>query len=354
MFSQSQRFLAIALFLLATITSFHQLTTDIVSVTKNKAETRDYNLLSYKTNFTRRYPWFINTRLNLEKVPRGELDGLLSKMPPIMIYFRGKWTNEAIQLPYQIRGGFVFTQLSTTLCQRDDLARANEEQIGTKETRTLHMEAFTTSEQPIELSVDYGLDEEFILNLESKVEISIIPSAPRMFLFEFPPDVEAVAFKFDSSDDNCLVMAVDPRNCQTSTEIDDSIEFGSLSQQVTKKGFLQVEKENFKDNRVYLVLEAQRDASVCQSHKNYTPHDPFKISRSINITAVTPREEVGYMKNGTLTAKKLMNRSEVWEKSLEHNDCLLGHFIFHCWLLLRIRILCILQEVCKDFTVCQI
>ena len=343
MFSQSQRFLAIAFILPVTLTAFYQFTTDIVSLAKNKAETRDYNLLSYEKNFTRRYPWSINTRLNLGKVSMGELDGFLSKMPPIMIYFRGKWTNEAIQLPYQIRGGFVFTQLSTTLCQRDDLARANEEHIDPEETRTLHTEAFTTSEQLIELSVAYGLDEEFILNLDSEVPLSIIPSAPRMFLFEFPEKVEAVAFKFDSSDDKCLVMAVDPRNCPTSTEIDDSIEFGSLSQQVTRKGFLHVEKENFKNNRVYLVLETQLDASVCQSHKNYNPHDPFKISRSINTTVVTPEEEFNYIKKGNLTIKELMNKSDIM-KIVERT------LIYQLFFFLIAVIFCFIELCCMQNT----
>ena len=136
----------------------------------------------------------------------------------------------------------------------------------------------------------------------------IPPQTPKILRFRFENTVSIVRLVLTSNDDKCMIIAAEHRSCPTSTTSENKIETGSLTQRMRKNGTLLLEKSNFRDGELFIVLETQPSNESCFDNHKYNAKDPWQVNETINFNFYTLNDLNSIAKNVNI---KLFSISEV-------------------------------------------
>ncbi|VUZ57405.1 unnamed protein product [Hymenolepis diminuta] len=207
----------------------------------------------------------------------------VNKAYPLIAVFKQQANVLSFPLPLVINDGFMYNSVSRTLCPSFialDNKGNNSEQIFVELSSSVSDESRAPSYH-LRLDVLHN----FELALYQKVELSITPSEPQYYLFNFPEDVDSVMVRVHSRDKLCMTVSVQAARCPVA-DILDTVKYSGVYQTVTTLGAMTVNKldQNITKFLVVLVLKPE----------DYDCGGPVTIIKPGNAT--TPR-----IKNISLT-----------------------------------------------------
>ncbi|KAM3186479.1 hypothetical protein ACTXT7_004232 [Hymenolepis weldensis] len=155
-----------------------------------------------------------------------------------------------------IAAQFMYNSVSRTLCPTFialDNKGNNSEQIFVELSSSVPDESRAPSYH-LRLDVLHN----FELALYQKVELSITPSEPQYYLFNFPEDVDSVMVRVHSRDKLCMTVSVQAARCPVA-DILDTVKYSGVYQTVTTLGAMTVNKldQNITKFLVVLVLKPE-------------------------------------------------------------------------------------------------
>lgn len=147
----------------------------------------------------------------------------------------------------------------------------------------------TCNEKNITFSAVLKLDHDFITKMWEKVEMSVSPSSPRYYKFEFPDDIESVIIKVNSDSNECMILSIQKPMCPV-FDLESNIQFTGYWQTVTYKTGVTVEKRDFPSGFIIVFSVSSKDEG-CRDRDGYQSSGRSGIERSQWQSLGRPREK---------------------------------------------------------------
>ena len=157
------------------------------------------------------------------------------------------------ELPLQIRNHF-YQSANRTLCPGNDASG-----------RRIVISVSTASPEEVSFDIMLYLQPHFQLRMNQPLALSVSPSAPLFYEFNWPINLDYALLKFESNDSICTVLSVQNRSCPV-YDMDRNVKFEGSYQTVNRLTGLTFTKERF-PNGLFVVLVIRNDDSACYKYK---------------------------------------------------------------------------------------
>ena len=256
--------------------------------------------------------------LNLRSNTNNEVKSEMSRILPLQIYTINAWTSITEQLPFYFKSTrmHVFSEKSFTICPFN-----NHQQNVAKKSITNSI--FELSKTTIMTYSPIPINFTFTAKIQSESEtwitkgkkyfFRIPPQTPKILRFRFEDDVSIVRLVLTSDDDKCMIIGAEHTSCPTSTTSESKIESGSLTQRMQNKGVLLLEKSNFRDGELFIVLETQPSNESCLDNRKYNAFDPWQVNEKYIFEFYTLNNLDLIAKNVTINLFPITEVSLFWD-----------------------------------------
>ncbi|XP_065347901.1 SID1 transmembrane family member 1-like [Cloeon dipterum] len=198
---------------------------------------------------------------------------------PVLVVVRQQRGVLSWQLPYATDRG-SYTSVSRTLCP----ASLFKSEVETQEN--LIVSVSTSSHLNVAFTVLVEVESNFELKIDNERNTTVSPSQPRFFSFEFPLEVNTVLLEADSSDNTCMTISLQERNCPV-YDLEGTVMFEGSWQTMTKKGGITLSREKFPDG-FFIVLVVHGDDTACLTNT------PFESSSRQKNVVFSLRKKISY------------------------------------------------------------
>lgn len=190
---------------------------------------------------------------------------------PVLVVVRQQHQVLSWQLPLFVNantGDLAFHSTSRTLCPDEDSPSTRES--FSIQPSTLSVSISTFSPQNVSFTVRIEPEPDFLVGDNEPRTVSISPSAPKLFLYQFPASVAAsdawnssdtVLLRLDSDDDICMLVSVQDNSCPV-YDLEHNIKFEGFWETVDKRGGLNIPRVKF-PNGFFIVLVAKSEDREC-------------------------------------------------------------------------------------------
>ncbi|XP_057331500.1 SID1 transmembrane family member 1-like [Microplitis mediator] len=175
-----------------------------------------------------------------------------------------------------------YNKTSRTLCSSKYYNQLNKIEL---DINNVIVSIFTSSESPLSFNLTVVLENDFYLTLGESREVTISPSEPRYYGYNFSDQVESgsVLMKIESESDTCMTVSIQDATCPV-FDLERNIQFSRYWQTVSQLGGITVPKEIY-PNGFFVVLVLKGDDMDCVGQiGSIMRYKKLKLSITPNIT----------------------------------------------------------------------
>ena len=193
---------------------------------------------------------------------------------PVLVVVRHEKGVMSWQLPTAVldqdeETAVSYTASNRTLCPLNfysDVIRRRE--------HTVTVSISTASVVPVSFSVSLYVQEDYYLNMNTSYSISLTPSAPQFYYFQWPEDVDNAIISVTSPQHYCMVISIQNATCPV-YDLDRNVNFEGYYQTIDTKTGMSIRKDLYPEG-VHIVFVEKGTDKACQYFGGLTLARPTK------------------------------------------------------------------------------
>ncbi|KAG8224444.1 hypothetical protein J437_LFUL001397, partial [Ladona fulva] len=246
-------------------TSSHESSLFAVPLHTNVTEGKFGEHYQFKVNSSIEYTFeYVNVSQLTNRTARIVVESInATKSYPVLIVVRQQKGVLSWQLPLIVStysgNDTEYQKVSRTLCpSKYYLIEGKESSV---EEESVIVSVSTSSPVDVFVFLTVKLIDDFYVSLSEVRNITVSPSEPRFYGFNFPNDTDRVLLTSDSEDDICTILSVQTIDCPV-FDLERDLTFEGQYETMSKKGGMVLERESYQSG-FYVVFVVKGDDSSC-------------------------------------------------------------------------------------------
>ncbi|XP_074653774.1 SID1 transmembrane family member 1-like isoform X2 [Tubulanus polymorphus] len=164
---------------------------------------------------------------------------------PVLFVVRQQTSILSWQVPLYLQNVYDYYTVSRTLCPVQGSLK--------KEKMTMYLDVSSSSLKATNFVLRATPIDDFQISTNDQKRITVSPSEPKYYMYEFPEHLDSVVVKVTSNSSLCTVISIQDIHCPV-FDLDRNVQFTGTYQTMTKTAALTLMKKDYKDGIFYIVF----------------------------------------------------------------------------------------------------